>query len=757
MKKALAWLLVLAMTAALAVGGTLAYLTDTDEDVNVMTVGQVKIDQLEYERVDVESADDEAEVQEFHDNKPLYPAVTEDGFDWTTGDSYVDWEQIGKDNYTSEIWDPTKINNEVDKMVFVKNKGDWDAYVRTVFAFEAGSYTDLDAYLADVHLNLNDTDWTWEWVETPITIGDGTYFVATATYNKVLEPGKLTEISLSQIALDSSVTNEDVAGFGDTFQVLVQSQAVQADGFADAPTALEEAFGVIPPEYPFENDNPTKGIDLRKALHYYEGGSTQISSKVSNVVFGLNKDYTAIIDEYDGTLVDVDQDVPVYAYYVPNGSNYDVYFLASDDIYLPEDSSSLFIRMSELVSLDSSNMNTSRVVNMMDMFYRCGKLQSIDPTGWDVSNVQVLYGTFCRCTSLTSIDLTGWDTSSVTDMRDVFSNSNNLVTIKGLETWDTSNVTRMESMFSTCRSLTDLSGITNWDTSKVTSLYQTFQMMDSLTELNIANWDTSSLTDLHFTFKGTDNIVELDLSGWDTSKVTTFSSLFSSEGSNNPDMKLKVVKIENWDTSSCETFAYMFYGCGQLEEIDLSGWDASKVTSVYHMFADCSNLKSVNFSGWETSSLTNMDGMFNDCRSLVTVDVSDLDTGNVEDMSQLFEACVSLKEIKGLENWDMSKVWDYDQMFLNCFSLEAVDLSAWDTSGATSTGMMFQSCTSLKTIYVGDGWDMSGVTSSGSMFNNCPSLVGQNGTTTSGNPIDVTYARVDTAEEPGYLTYKAAP
>ena len=78
MKKILAWMLVVALTAAIAVGGTLAYLTDTDEDVNVMTLGNVKIDQLEYERVDVETKDENAVVQEFHDNKPMYPAVTKE-------------------------------------------------------------------------------------------------------------------------------------------------------------------------------------------------------------------------------------------------------------------------------------------------------------------------------------------------------------------------------------------------------------------------------------------------------------------------------------------------------------------------------------------------------------------------------------------------------------------------------------------------------------------------------------------------------
>ena len=239
LKKIVSWALVIAMTAAIAVGGTMAYLTDTDEDVNVMTLGNVKIDQLEYERIDTETKDEDAVVQEFHDNKPLYPAVTEDGFNWEE-DSTVDWTQIGKDGYISNIWDPDKINNELDKMVFVKNKGTYDAYVRSVFAFEANGYS-LDEFKALFHLNINEEDWTWEWEETPVTIpgdtGATNYIIATATYNKVLKPGQLTEISLSQIALDPCANNADIAGFGDTYQVLVKTQAVQAEGFDDAAEA----------------------------------------------------------------------------------------------------------------------------------------------------------------------------------------------------------------------------------------------------------------------------------------------------------------------------------------------------------------------------------------------------------------------------------------------------------------------------------------------------------------------------------------
>ena len=274
MKKVIAWLLVLALTAAISIGATLAYLTDTDEDVNVMTVGNVKIDQLEYERIDDETSDKDAAVQEFRDNKPLNPAITDKEFDYTPGDTYVDWEQIGKDGYTSEIWNPENINNELDKMVFVKNKGTYDAYVRTVFAFEAGNYQTLDQFNAKMHLNLNETDWTWDWLEEPVTIGESTYFVATATYNKILEPGKLTEISLSQIALDSSATNADVEAFGETYNVLVKTQAIQADGFADPETALAEGFGAITVNaVPFDTDQPIQGSDVRTALHYLNADS----------------------------------------------------------------------------------------------------------------------------------------------------------------------------------------------------------------------------------------------------------------------------------------------------------------------------------------------------------------------------------------------------------------------------------------------------------------------------------------------------
>ena len=47
MKKSVLMILSLVMVTVIALTGTVAYLSSTDEDVNVMTMGNVKIEQIE--------------------------------------------------------------------------------------------------------------------------------------------------------------------------------------------------------------------------------------------------------------------------------------------------------------------------------------------------------------------------------------------------------------------------------------------------------------------------------------------------------------------------------------------------------------------------------------------------------------------------------------------------------------------------------------------------------------------------------------
>lgn len=218
-----------ALTAAVSIGATLAYLTDTDEDVNVMTLGNVYIDQIEQERVDDEAGQDT--LVDFEQNKPLLPAVY-------PGDSIPMADPSEWVVPNDDAWSVLEDNkNVIDKFVTVENTGKSDAFVRTIFAFEEDDSL--------IHLLKNEGSWVWE-MDVGTFEKDGvTYSLAVATYTEPIAPGETTIPSLKQVYMDKTATNEDCAKYGETYDILVFSQAIQTNGFDNAAEALDEGFGVI--------------------------------------------------------------------------------------------------------------------------------------------------------------------------------------------------------------------------------------------------------------------------------------------------------------------------------------------------------------------------------------------------------------------------------------------------------------------------------------------------------------------------------
>lgn len=529
MKKALVWILVFALISVASVLGTIAYLTDYDYADNVMTIGDVNIALLEYQRSDTRYKDDDKIVEEFVDGKPLLPAVVTSGFtyDFNENDTaHVKWDHDKngtaiKAGYTSPIWDPAKINNEVDKMVFVKNTGDYSAYVRIFFAFEAGNFVTFDEFQKKIHINLNDDEklWKWEWIPFVGENGEGKYFVATATYKKVLAPDAITEISLSQISLDYTATNDDVEAFGTDYRVLVNVQGIQSSGFSDPEMALNEGFGS---GVPFENF-VIKGVSLYNALHYLNGNDkgTNITTDVTGITFGLNAEHAAKVAGLEGVYVGEDQTVPVYAYYVPNATEptkYDIYVLADHKIYTPKDSTGLFKGMSSLQNVDTANLDVSKTVDMEDLFHSCSNLSDIDVSGWDVSNVESLNAAFRYCSALTNLDLSGWDVSKVKDFYRMFADCTNLTELNLLG-WKFRSESDTRYVFQNCTNLKQLY-IYDWDVSAVTSMVSMFESCESLTTLDLSGWKTESLWNTDKMFKDCSNLKTIYVGdGWDVSKA----------------------------------------------------------------------------------------------------------------------------------------------------------------------------------------------------------------------------------------------
>ena len=193
-KKILAIGLVVCMLVVAIGSATMAYFTDTEEVVeNVMTVGKVDIYMDE----------------EFNEDLPLLPNV------------------------------------EIEKLVEVENRGTVDAYVRVLLAVE-------DTWDITNKATITYTDES-NLTKCAQTVIDGALY----TVYEYVYPGKLAAgasfTSLESILWNKELTQEEAAILGESFNVLVMAQAVQAEGVADnAADALDTAFAPVDDVYAAE-------------------------------------------------------------------------------------------------------------------------------------------------------------------------------------------------------------------------------------------------------------------------------------------------------------------------------------------------------------------------------------------------------------------------------------------------------------------------------------------------------------------------
>lgn len=260
MKKKLLIGLGVVAAATLSVKTSMAYLTSSAELVNTMTAGNVTIEQFEMQRAEgvphIGTAE-EGDLVPFVQNQMILPAVPTPG---ATNPYTAEPTELFSYGYYGNggngLWDDSKLANTMDKFVFVKNTGNTPCYFRTVIAFETpGDLTFGDAAYDDLGVNVN-SGYTWEEIGYT-TIDDVRYYIVVGTYgnwnNGILAPEETARPSLLQVALNHNVTSEQMALFGETLDIKVLTQAVQAEGFTDADTALTQAFGEITLEnHPFK-------------------------------------------------------------------------------------------------------------------------------------------------------------------------------------------------------------------------------------------------------------------------------------------------------------------------------------------------------------------------------------------------------------------------------------------------------------------------------------------------------------------------
>lgn len=225
-KKIISLCLVVCLLAT-AIGGTLAYFTDTEAVKNVMTMGNVDIEQIEQERSPAGG------LQPYTQNQTLLPM------------GGYDWEEVTVNGDSISV-----LADGLDKIVTVKNNGNSAAYVRTIVALEAGKSKDEAKSMWYKNLAVSDnsdgTQVIGEDNNLFVQIGDTWFAIVVYTYGDAIAAGTESVPSLTGVGLYPETTKEDVANLEGDYEVLVVSQAVQASDMGDdAGAALDKAFGDV--------------------------------------------------------------------------------------------------------------------------------------------------------------------------------------------------------------------------------------------------------------------------------------------------------------------------------------------------------------------------------------------------------------------------------------------------------------------------------------------------------------------------------
>ena len=253
---------------------------------------------------------------------------------------------------------------------------------------------------------------------------------------------------------------------------------------------------------------------------------------------------------------------------------------------------------------------------------------------------------FSNLTNVTSIDLSNMDTSGMTNMSNMFSDNTSLTNITFGDNFNTANVINMSGMFKNCTILKTID-LSSFDTSNATIMASMFMNCQGLQNLDLKSFNTSNVTNMLYMFYNCSSLTSLDLSSFNTSNVERMDAMFYNCSS------LISLDLSNFDTSKITDMTYMFNRCKSLTNINLSSFDTSNVSSLYDAFAGLTSLKVLDLSSFDTSKVTNMGRMFLNSNNLVTIYVSDLwNISNVTSASRMFEGCTSLK---GAVPYDSSK------------------------------------------------------------------------------------------------------
>ena len=273
-RRILAAVMALCIVAIIAVGATLAYLTDTKNAVNTFTIGNVKIDLIE-SRFHREGNDNSGDTSI---PDPTHTVTADDGMKYVSKghkaftDAEIQEDAKKYSDYIGEKGENMVPGRGVAKCPYVVNTGANDAYIRIRVMVPSKANNDFVAVkdggvitnqwcstsmVSGEFIDMKGNGWNNapKIDKASVTKGGVTYDVYTFTRKEPLKAGAMTEwnvwnfIGIAKDATSADIQKAVAAGAITTtpetdggaktmtLNVLVEADAIQAEGFANAAEA----------------------------------------------------------------------------------------------------------------------------------------------------------------------------------------------------------------------------------------------------------------------------------------------------------------------------------------------------------------------------------------------------------------------------------------------------------------------------------------------------------------------------------------
>ena len=345
------------------------------------------------------------------------------------------------------------------------------------------------------------------------------------------------------------------------------------------------------------------------------------------------------------------------------------------------------------------------------MFSNCKSLVSLpDISGWNTSHVTSMSHLFSNCEALLSLpDISKWKLNDTINISYMFNNCKSLLSIPDISKWNTENINNMEFLFNNCESLTLLPDISKWKFMDSNSIINIFSNCKSLISLpDISKWNVDNKPFMNYLFFNCISLISLpQLKKWNIKdkddilnsfdNCISFLAMPDFTPDNNDESESEIINksdtIKNDNLKSLKIIDNKKYASNKknkiegILEIDLDGMQ--KFINKNKNLIICLNNKKINNNNicdffhkkkaekylfklvfYKANNKLNF---YFEHSKIISIDLSEVDTSDITSMKAMFCGCHNLKELKGLNNFNTSKVKNMSFMFKSCSELEYLD------------------------------------------------------------------------------------